>query len=67
MLKTHATKNQFVYSHRYEVADISLFDNVSAMHRAKEHNDSVDTADSDNATLLWRLSAKETPNVIKKS
>tara|TARA_B100000925_G_C21935953_1_gene442387 strand:+ start:840 stop:1043 length:204 start_codon:yes stop_codon:yes gene_type:complete len=67
MLKTHATKNQFVYSHRYEVADIFLFDNVSSMHRPKEQTGSAGTADSDNATLRWRLSAKETPDMIKKS
>ena len=67
MLKTHATKSQFVYSHRYEVGDILLFDNLSTMHSAKEQTDAADTPDSDNARLLWRLSAKGTPKVITKS
>ena len=66
MLKTHATKSQFVYSHRYEVGDILLFDNLSTMHRAKEQTNAADTPDSDNARLLWRLSAKGTPKVITK-
>ena len=50
--KEQATKSQFVYSHRYEVGDILLFDNISTMHRAKEQTDAGDAPDSDNARLL---------------
>jgi len=66
-LKAHATQSKFIYSHRYEVGDILLFDNLSTMHRAKEQTDAAKTPDSDNARLLWRLSAKGIPNIIKNS
>ena len=49
------------------MADILLFDNVSSKHRPNEQTGSAGTADSYNARLLSRLSAKDTPNTIKKS
>ena len=64
-LKVHSTQPQFIYSHRYEVGDILLFDNLSTMHRAKHHTDAAETPDSDNARLLWRLSAKGTPRILE--
>jgi len=67
MLKTSATKSRYVYSRLYEVDDILLFDNLSTMHRTKEQTDPAGRPDSANARLPWRLSAKGTPNVIKKS
>tara|TARA_Y100001970_G_C13625576_1_gene551632 strand:+ start:330 stop:587 length:258 start_codon:yes stop_codon:yes gene_type:complete len=67
MLKTGTTKSRHVYSRPYEVDDILLFDNFSTMHRTKEQTDAADRPDSDYSKLLWRLSAKGTPNVIKKS
>ncbi|MBH67843.1 MAG: hypothetical protein CMM58_05775 [Rhodospirillaceae bacterium] len=66
-LKAHATQPEFVYTHRYEVGDILLFDNLSTMHRAKEQTDVAETLDSDNARLLWRLSAKGIPRVLQSS
>ena len=66
-LKAHSTQSKFLYSHRYEAGDILLFDNLSTMHRAKEQTNAAKTPDSDNARLLWRLSAKGIPNIIKNS
>ena len=66
-LKEHCTQSEFVYSHRYEVGDILLFDNLSTMHKAKHQTDAAKTPDSDNARLLWRLSAKGTPLIFQNS
>ena len=65
-LKAHATQSKFVYSHPYEVGDILIFDTLSTMHRAKEQMNVAKTPTSDNARLLWRLSAKGIPFIYRK-
>lgn len=38
-LTRHATREEFVYSHTYQVGDVIVWDNRSSMHRAIPYND----------------------------
>jgi alpha-ketoglutarate-dependent 2,4-dichlorophenoxyacetate dioxygenase len=39
-LNTHATQPQFVYSHKWQVGDVVIWDNRCTMHRGRPHDDS---------------------------
>jgi alpha-ketoglutarate-dependent 2,4-dichlorophenoxyacetate dioxygenase len=39
-LNTHATQPQFVYSHKWRVGDLVIWDNRCTMHRGRPHDDS---------------------------
>jgi alpha-ketoglutarate-dependent 2,4-dichlorophenoxyacetate dioxygenase len=38
-LNTHATQPEFVYSHRWQVGDLVIWDNRCTMHRGRPHDD----------------------------
>ena len=62
-LKDFAIQDKYIFSHKYEVGDVLLFDNLTTMHRAKNQIDYV-KKDESNARLLWRLSCKGKPRLI---
>jgi len=39
-LNAHATQSQFVYSHRWRVGDLVIWDNRCTMHRGRPHDES---------------------------
>lgn len=39
-LTAHATREQFVYSHRWRVGDVVIWDNRCTMHRGRPHDES---------------------------
>ena len=39
-LNTHATRPEFVYSHKWQVGDLVIWDNRCTMHRGRPHDDS---------------------------
>jgi alpha-ketoglutarate-dependent 2,4-dichlorophenoxyacetate dioxygenase len=39
-LNTHATQPEFVYSHKWRVGDLVIWDNRCTMHRGRPHDDS---------------------------
>jgi len=39
-LNAHATQPQFVYSHKWQVGDVVIWDNRCTMHRGRPHDDS---------------------------
>src|SRR4051794_27320888 len=39
-LEEHATQRQFVYSHKWRVGDLVIWDNRDTMHRGRPHNES---------------------------
>ena len=39
-LNTHATQPEFVYSHKWQVGDLVIWDNRCTMHRGRPHDDS---------------------------
>jgi alpha-ketoglutarate-dependent 2,4-dichlorophenoxyacetate dioxygenase len=39
-LTAHATQSQFVYSHRWRVGDVVIWDNRCTMHRGRAHDES---------------------------
>src|SRR4051812_13933445 len=50
-LTVHATKEQFVYSHRWRVGDVVIWDNRCTMHRGRPH-DEMQPRDLRRATTL---------------
>ena len=38
-LNTHATRSEFVYSHKWRVGDLVIWDNRCTMHRGRPHDD----------------------------
>jgi len=62
-LKDFSTQDKYIYTHRYEVGDVLLFDNFTTMHRAKSEINFV-KKDGSNARLLWRLSCNGKPRLI---
>ena len=38
-LDEHATQRQFVYSHKWEVGDLVIWDNRCTMHRGRPHDE----------------------------
>ncbi len=62
-LKDFATQDKYIFTHKYEIGDVLLFDNLTTMHRAKSEIDFVEN-DGSNARLLWRLSCKGKPRLV---
>ncbi len=62
-LKDFSTQKKYIFTHKYEVGDVLLFDNLTTMHRAKSEIDFI-KKDESNARLLWRLSCKGKPRLI---
>lgn len=54
-LAAHATRSEFVTSHRYERGDVAAWDTFSTLHKA-ELLDPVHDRHDDNARLLYRIS-----------
>ena len=50
-LNAHATQPQFVYSHRWQVGDLVIWDNRCTMHRGRPH-DETQPRDLRRATTL---------------
>ncbi len=40
-LTEHATQREFVYTHRWQVGDLVMWDNRTTMHRARRYDDMV--------------------------
>jgi taurine dioxygenase len=51
-LKEHALQDKYRYSHRYEVGDVVLWDDLSLLHSAT-------LTDFDDPRTLWRITVKE--------
>ena len=50
-LMEHATQREFVYSHRWRVGDLVMWDNRTTMHRARRYEDERDPRDLRRTTL----------------
>jgi alpha-ketoglutarate-dependent 2,4-dichlorophenoxyacetate dioxygenase len=64
-LIAHATQRQFVYTHRWRVGDLVMWDNRCTMHRGTEYEDTRWPRDLQRATASDRLDAFGAPE--KKS
>ena len=53
-LMAHATQRQFVYTHRWRVGDLVMWDNLSTMHRATPFEDIKYKRDMRRVTVLER-------------
>ena len=56
-LVAHSTQRQFVYTHRWRVGDLVMWDNRSTMHRGTEYEDTRWPRDLQRATTSDRLDA----------
>jgi alpha-ketoglutarate-dependent 2,4-dichlorophenoxyacetate dioxygenase len=56
-LIAHATQRQFVYSHRWRVGDLVMWDNRCTMHRGTDYEDTRWPRDLQRATTSDRLDA----------
>ena len=54
-LIAHATQRQFVYTHRWRVGDLVMWDNRCTMHRGTEYEDTRWPRDLQRATTSDRL------------
>ena len=63
-LKTHATRPEFVYKHRYAVGDVVLWDNAQTLHAATLIPPATGPSDT---RLLWRISVKGLPGEARGS
>jgi len=59
-LNTHATRPEFVYSHRWQVGDVVIWDNRCTMHRGRPH-DETQPRDLRRATTLDTASTLAQP------
>jgi alpha-ketoglutarate-dependent 2,4-dichlorophenoxyacetate dioxygenase len=50
-LTEHATQREFVYSHRWQVGDLVMWDNRTTMHRARRYENERDPRDLRRTTL----------------
>ena len=50
-LAEHATQREFVYSHKWQVGDLVMWDNRTTMHRARPYDDSVHPRDLRRTTV----------------
>ena len=60
-LTAHATQRQFVYTHRWRVGDLVMWDNRCTMHRGTEYEDTRWRRDLQRATTSDRLDAFGVP------
>jgi alpha-ketoglutarate-dependent 2,4-dichlorophenoxyacetate dioxygenase len=64
-LVAHATQRQFVYTHRWRVGDLVMWDNRCTMHRGTEFEDTRWRRELERATTSDRIDAfgvRETPS-----
>ncbi|MGQ0510750.1 MAG: TauD/TfdA dioxygenase family protein [Betaproteobacteria bacterium] len=69
-LVAHATQRQFVYTHRWRVGDLVMWDNRCTMHRGTEYEDTRWPRDLQRATTSDRLDAfgvAEKPSALAAS
>ena len=69
-LIAHATQRQFVYTHRWRVGDLVMWDNRCTMHRGTEYEDTRWPRDLQRATTSDRLDAfgtAEKPSALAAS
>ena len=63
----HATQRQFVYTHRWRVGDLVMWDNRCTMHRGTEYEDTRWVRDLQRATTSDRIDAfgaQEQPSAV---
>jgi alpha-ketoglutarate-dependent 2,4-dichlorophenoxyacetate dioxygenase len=60
-LTAHATQRQFVYTHRWRVGDLVMWDNRCTMHRGTEYDDLRWPRDMQRATTSDRIDAFGAP------
>ena len=66
-LIAHATQRQFVYTHRWRVGDLVMWDNRCTMHRGTEYEDTRWVRDLQRATTSDRIDAfgaQEQPSAV---
>jgi alpha-ketoglutarate-dependent 2,4-dichlorophenoxyacetate dioxygenase len=66
-LTEHATQRQFVYTHRWRVGDLVMWDNRCTMHRGTEFEDTRWVRDMHRATTSDRIDAfgtREQPSAV---
>ena len=66
-LIAHATQRQFVYTHRWRVGDLVMWDNRCTMHRGTDYEDTRWVRDMQRATTSDRIDAfgvQERPSVV---
>ena len=63
-LENHAVQPEFVYSHRYRVGDVLVFDTAATMHMAAVIEDATGPHDS---RLLHRISVKGQPPLVARA
>ena len=66
-LIAHATQRQFVYTHRWRVGDLVMWDNRCTMHRGTDHEDTRWVRDLQRATTSDRIDAfgtQEQPSAV---
>jgi len=66
-LIAHATQRQFVYTHRWRVGDLVMWDNRCTMHRGTDYEDTRWVRDMQRATTSDRIDAfgvQEQPSVV---
>ena len=62
-LTAHATQGQFVYTHRWRVGDVVMWDNRSTMHRGTDYDDLRWPRDMQRATTSDSIDAFGMPEV----
>lgn len=63
-LEAHAVQPEFIYSHRYRVGDVLVFDTAATMHAAAWVEDA---AGPDDIRLLHRISVKGRPPLVARA
>jgi alpha-ketoglutarate-dependent 2,4-dichlorophenoxyacetate dioxygenase len=64
-LTAHATQRQFVYSHRWRVGDMVMWDNRCTMHRGRDFDDLRWPRDMQRATTSDRMDAFGVPEIAR--
>lgn len=62
-LTEHATQREFVYTHKWCVGDLVMWDNRATMHRARQYDDQMYPRDLRRTTLTDGLPTVEQPMV----
>ena len=62
-LKAHATRDRFVYEHKYEVGDIAIRDTQMTLHCAKPIGRPCGPGTE---RLLWRISVRGKPAIHRQ-